>query len=150
MSRVSDSTLAEITFRQGDNPNTHLAKLEKLRHTVLAAKSNSTSKILFLSITGGLPAAHGPLFRLRVPTDKTLTIGRPITGDANTAATGTVSLVIKKNGVANGAITFSGTQGSGFATDANYPTGSLFEIWAPVTADATLDDVSLSIPVTFG
>ena len=151
MNRIYSATLEETTFRQGDSPGSHFQKLEKLRQAVAATTGAHTGlKSLELSITGGLPTTNvGPLYRLRIPVDRTLTILGPITADARVAATATTILTIKKDGVPNGSITFVGTVGTGAAINLVYPSRSLFEIWSPVVADLTLDDVSLSIPISF-
>jgi hypothetical protein len=143
---LRDSTIEQTTFRQGDSSNAHFYKLEKLRRAVVAA--GATVRTLRLSITDGLPEADPdePLIRFRLGADENWTIG-DITADAGDAATGTVAFRFKKDGVDNGEIEFTGAAGT--ATDVEpYGPGDLFELYPPLVADATLDDVSISIPVT--
>jgi len=75
------------------------------------------------------------------------TLGTAI-GGAGVAASAPATFPVKKNGAANGSIVFTGTSITDNIVSRSYPLGSLFELYPPATADTTLDDISLSIPVT--
>lgn len=137
------TVLSELTFRQTDTPSGRAQKLEVLKNALTLDAQRS----LYVSITDGLPTAHpaAPLLRYRV--EQNWTLGVAI-GDAAIAATGTAVFPVKKNGVANGNISFTGTVATDAITSHIYLVGSLFELYPPATADATLDNISISIPLT--
>jgi hypothetical protein len=91
-----------------------------------------------------LPSAaiSEPLLRFRMNIGRTFSGG---TGDASVAATGAPSFSIKKNGTAVGSVSFSGTTGTVSFSDSSFPAGSLFELYPPTVADATLDQVSITL-----
>ena len=72
-------------------------------------------------------------------------------GRGDPAATGSSVFTFKKNGVTFGTATFAAagvaptfaTTGDGSPADGDY-----WEVFAPATADATLEDVTFSIPLT--
>ena len=137
-------TVEEITFRVGDSDNTRVQKLEVMRRAVV---NSNSSRTLYISISDGLPDADPdePLFRVRMRENTTL---GAVVADAGDAATGTPAFRVRKDGADNGGISFTGTVGTGNITESFYEAGSLFELLPPDPADATLDDVSISIPVT--
>lgn len=147
MTRLNATSLDQIRFRQNDSEQTHIQKLEFLRSQVAAGLG--VTRTLYMSITDGLPAADPDEPLLRVRMRNAATIGE-IEADAGDAATGTVAFRLKKNGADNGEIEFTGTTGTPTITDALYPDGSLLELYPPLVADATLDDVSISIPLSVG
>ncbi len=135
------ATLEPLKFRVGDTPSTRTQKLELLR-------DRTASRTFMVSITDGLASADPaePLLRLNLL--DSIAIGE-IVATAGNAATGSPAFRFKKNGADNGTVTFTGTTGTASGI-ADYAAGDLFEIYPPLIADATLDDVSISIPVTIG
>jgi hypothetical protein len=85
-----------------------------------------------------------PLFEFEVPTG-----GLEFTGSdqisAGTAATASTALRLFKDGVANGTITFTGTSGVAAFSDSTYNAGELFGLYPPLTADATLDRLRITL-----
>lgn len=80
-----------------------------------------------------------------------LTAGMEFVGgeaSAGVAATSSSALRIRKNGSANGTITFTGSTGVVSFTSLVYAPGDLFEIYPPATVDATLDQVSITLETT--
>jgi hypothetical protein len=135
--RALQASLSTMQFRNSDTVPTRTAKLELLRE-------GQISKTLMLSIIG-LPDADpaDPLLRLELL--DALAIGE-ITATAGIGATGSPAFRFKLNGAANGTITFAGTSGTDTGIE-DYAAGSLLELYPPSSADATLDDVSISIRV---
>jgi hypothetical protein len=138
--RALQASLATLVFRTSDTAPTRTAKLELLRTGV-------RGKTLALSITG-LPDADPSVPLLRIELLDATEIG-DVVASAGIAATGSPALRFKKDGLANGTVTFAGAVGAAVGID-DYPAGSLLEIYPPAVADATLDDVSISIRVTIG
>lgn len=136
----------DFRFRPGDSDGTRLAKLNRLLDRV--GEAGSDTRDLYLSIAG-LADADPAVPLLRVRFRETVTLGG-ILADAGIAATGTPAFPIHKDGVSNGDITFTAATGTGTITDPTYLAGSLLEIFPPAVADATLDEVSISIPLTVG
>lgn len=70
---------------------------------------------------------------------------------ARVAATASTVLTFKKNGSSIGTATFasSGTTATFSVTATTFVSGDLFEIVGPGTADASLEDTSISIPMVF-
>ena len=66
---------------------------------------------------------------------------------ARVAATGATVLPIKKNGAANGNITFTGSSGVASFSDSTYDPGDLFSLYPPAVADTTLDGLRISLGV---
>jgi len=91
-----------------------------------------------------LPLANvaEPLVRFRLTRDYLFTTG---VADATIGATGSPVFRLRKNGVASGTVTFAGTVGTLAWGDSTYPSGALFELYPPVTPDATLDQVSITL-----
>jgi hypothetical protein len=72
---------------------------------------------------------------------------------ANSAATGSATFTIKKNGAAVGTIAFpaSGTTGTfAFATTQTFSAGDVLQLSAPSTADLTLADIGITLYGTKG
>ncbi len=88
-----------------------------------------------------LATSAEPLFRWRLTTAVVFTGG---TADAAIAATAVSALLIKKNGAANGTVSFTGTTGTVSFTSGSYGAGDLFELYPPASIDATLDRVSIT------
>lgn len=100
-----------------------------------------------------------PIFIASKPTDAQLVmrleVGRAFTfpqnltgsqASARVASTGNVSFDIKKNGSSIGSVVFN-VSASGtftFSTATSFVAGDLFELVAPATADATLEDISIT------
>lgn len=62
--------------------------------------------------------------------------------DAKVAATGSPTLPLFKDGLANGSVSAAGVISF---SDSTYPVGSVFEIYPPATPDATWDQVSVTL-----
>jgi hypothetical protein len=94
----------------------------------------------------GLPEADAaePLLRFILTEGMDFVGG---TGTAGIAATSPSVLRFRKNGVANGTATFTGTAGAIAITDP-YADGDLFELYPPAVIDATLDQVSITLETT--
>jgi hypothetical protein len=65
--------------------------------------------------------------------------------DTGIAATGSVDLRIRKNGAANGTISSAGVV---TFTNPVYAAGDVFEIYPPAAADATWDQVAITLETT--
>lgn len=107
----------------------------------------------FVLVTGYLPVSivdlpladpAEPLFRWRLPVAVTISGS---SADANVAATSPSALRIRKNGLANGTVTFTGTSGVFVITSGAYGAGDLFELYPPTSIDATLDQVSITFSI---
>jgi hypothetical protein len=85
-----------------------------------------------------------PLFRMLLSDDMSFIGGA---GNAGIAATAPSALRIRKNGAANGTITFTGTAAVVSFTDPDYAAGDIFELYPPVAVDATLDWISITLGV---
>jgi hypothetical protein len=92
-----------------------------------------------------LADAAEPLFRWKLPVALTFTGG---IADAAAGATGSPALPIKKNGAANGNVSFAGTTGTVSFTSGSYGAGDIFELYPPASTDATLDRVSITFTTT--
>jgi hypothetical protein len=92
-----------------------------------------------------LADASEPLLRLLLTDGLTFVDG---TGSAGVAATSPSALRVRKNGAANGTVTFTGTTGVVAITNLVYAPGDLFELYPPATLDATLDQVSITLRTT--
>ena len=102
----------------------------------------------FLAIdVNDLPTADPaePLYEFLVPPGFTIVFNGSNAIDAGVAATGTPSLPIKKNGAANGSIAFTGSSGTASFSDSTYAAGDLFGLYPPSSADATLDQVRITL-----
>lgn len=86
-----------------------------------------------------------PLLRLRLTDGITFIDG---VADAEIAAAAPSALRLFKNSIANGTITITGTAGVVAITNLVYAPGDLFELYPPVTIDATLDRVSITLRTT--
>lgn len=88
-----------------------------------------------------------PLFEFLVPAGGIVFTGVGNHVSAGVAATGASSLRIRKNGSANGTISFGagGTTGTASFTDSNYAEGDLFSLYPPAVVDATLDRVRITL-----
>jgi hypothetical protein len=64
---------------------------------------------------------------------------------AGVAATASSALRLFKNGAANGTITFTGSSGLAAFTSGTYAAGDLFGLYPPVTLDATLDRLRITL-----
>lgn len=143
--RTLPATWESLRFRNFDSVPTRTQKLELLReHTDYIGRH----KTITLSFTGGMPSADPAEPLIRMELLEAMEIG-DLVATAGVAATGTVILRFMKDGLANGGISFTGTTGTDTGIG-DYPAGSLLEIYPPVVADPTLDDVSISIPVIIG
>lgn len=142
--RSLPATWANLRFRNFDSVPTRTQKLELLRERT-AGLSNRT---MMLSFVEGLPTANPAEPLVRIILLEPMTTGA-IVATAGNAATGTVAFRFFKNGVANGTVSFTGTTGTESGVG-DWAAGDRFEIYPPTTADPTLDDVSISIPVTLG
>lgn len=86
-----------------------------------------------------------PLLRLKLTGGVTFIDG---VGSSGIAATAPSALRIRKNGAANGTVTFTGTAGVVAITNLVYAPGDLFELYPPASLDATLDQVSITLRTT--
>lgn len=104
------------------------------------------ARFLDISVTD-LPSQSPtvPLLRFRLQQNWSFGAG---VADSAIAATGSAVFSIRKNGSQVGTVTFAGSTGTVAFVDSTFPSGSLFEIYPPATANATLDDVSITIGVT--
>ncbi len=143
MSRIRAQTLDEMRFRQGEGDSQRAQKLEIMR-TELVAPTFLNLSIVDLPTTD----ITEPLFRLRIRDDSWTFSGG--FADASIAATGTPALRMRKNGVQIGAVAYAGTVGTVSFTDLSLVLGDLFEIYPPSPADATLDQLSVSLAVRIG
>ena len=114
-----------------------------------------------LGYTPGPPTANGympisivdlpladpaePLIRMILTGGMTFVDG---VASAAIAATASSALRIRKNGAANGTITFTGTTGVVSITNLVYAAGDLFELYPPTSIDTTLDRVSITLRTT--
>ncbi len=89
-----------------------------------------------------------PLFRHRVRDVSWTFSAAGSFADASVAATGSPVLRIRKNGAQVGTVTYAGTTGTVAFTTSAFATNDLLEIYPPATADATLDQLSVSLSVT--
>jgi hypothetical protein len=132
-------------FKNPEHEPIRVQKLNTLASRVTTLETGG-DKILYLSVTDGLPDADPdePLLRVRVQRNWTID---SIQAEAGDGATSPTALRFRKDGVANGQILFTGTNGvaSGIG---DYPAGSLLEVYPPEIADPTLDDLSISIRVS--
>jgi hypothetical protein len=64
---------------------------------------------------------------------------------AGVAATAPSALRLFKNGAANGTITFTGTAGVAAFSDSTYVAGDLFGLYPPLSVDATLDQLRITL-----
>jgi hypothetical protein len=67
---------------------------------------------------------------------------------ANTAATGSTVVTMKKNGTAIGTVTWSASATSGtfaFTADVSFVAGDVLQLVAPMTADGTLSDIGITL-----
>lgn len=94
----------------------------------------------------GLPSADPaePLYEIEIPEG-----GFTFTGvdfiSAGVAATASTVLRYFKNGAANGTLTFTGSAGTSNFSDSTYAEGDLFGLYPPLTADATLDRLRITL-----
>jgi hypothetical protein len=133
------------TFRLSDSANTRVRKLNDLAE---ALAGESEDKTLYISISG--IKDMDPAERLlRIRFRESVIVGE-IHADAAIAATGNPVIRILKDEIENGEIVYSGYEGVGTIVDPYYPVESLLEIFPPLMADATLDDISISIPLRVG
>lgn len=143
--RSLPATWTNLRFRNFDTIPTRTQKLEILREKVVDAASLRT---MMFSFVEGLPTANPAEPLVRIVLLNSIATGA-IIATAGNAATGTVAFRFFKNGVANGTVSFTGTTGTEVGVG-DWAAGDTFEIYPPTTADPTLDDVSISIPVTIG
>lgn len=64
---------------------------------------------------------------------------------AGVAATSPSVFRLFKNGAANGSITFTGSSGTASFSDSTYAAGDLFALYPPLSIDATLDRVRITL-----
>jgi hypothetical protein len=87
---------------------------------------------------------------LRLAVARAFTLPASLTGStakAKTASTGSASFEIQQDSVAIGTINFTAGNTTGsftFASATTFAAGSILEIYAPATADATLADISVT------
>lgn len=86
-----------------------------------------------------------PLAEFEVPPGFTIVFNGNDAITARVAATGSTVFPIKKNGAANGNITITGSSGTATFSDSTYEAGTLFSLYPPASADATLDGVRISL-----
>lgn len=108
-----------------------------------APTANGYQAISIVDLPEADPAE--PLLRMRLTAGMTFVDG---VADAAIAATASSALRIRKNGSANGTITFTGSTGVVSFTNLVYAPGDLFELYPPSTIDATLDRVSITLRTT--
>lgn len=100
--------------------------------------------IYLSNLTAATPG--DPLYEFEVEgADVVFTGNENIT--AGVAATGATVFPIYKDGVANGDVTITGSTGVLSLSDSTYEVGTLFSLYPPATADATLDRVRMSLEV---
>lgn len=101
----------------------------------------------FLAINiNDLPLADPaePLYEFEIiGSDVVFTGNEAIT--AGVPATAPAVFPIEKDGAANGDITITGATGVLTLSDSTYEVGTLFSLYPPATADATLDRVRISL-----
>lgn len=139
MSGIRATTPAEITFRQADTPATRAQKLELLR-----TKLSKSSISLSVSALPTAPPAT-PLFIYRLRGESWLFEPARCFAEALIAASAPTALRIFNGAAQVGTITFTGTAGAVAFTNASFASGALFEVLPPLTADATLDQLSISL-----
>lgn len=102
----------------------------------------------------GTPGDSAVLFKFEIIRDCYLLSGLPISRvTAGVAATGAVSLDIRKNGVQIGTIDFAaaGTVATfTFTTSTNFNAGDDIEVVNAATADATLADLAITLALRLG
>lgn len=111
----------------------------------LQADAARTGAMLLSIVDLPLADPTEPLLRWRMLNALTFSGG---SADADIAATSTSALRLRKNGSANGTISFTGVTGTISFTSSAYGAGDLFEIYPPTTIDATLDRVSITLGVS--
>lgn len=93
-----------------------------------------------------LPSADPsePLMEVEIPNGGVVFSGSDQIS-AGVGATSTSTLRLFKNGVANGTVIFSGTGGNASFSDSTYAGGDLFGLYPPLSVDATLDRVRITL-----
>jgi len=86
-----------------------------------------------------------PLFEAEIPAGGIVFTGVGDFLSAGVAATAPAALRVFKNGAANGTITFTGAAGVPAFSDSNYAEDDLFGLYPPLTADATLDRLRITL-----
>lgn len=100
---------------------------------------------LSININGMVDADPSePLFEFEAPLGG-LTFSGADYISAGIAATAPSALRIRKNGSANGTITFTGTAGVAAFSDSTYLAGDLFGLYPPTSIDATLDQLRITL-----
>lgn len=101
---------------------------------------------LILNITG-MPDADPaePLFEFEAPAGGVVFTGVGDEISAGVAATAPSALRMFKNGVACGTITFTGTAGVASFSDSTFTAGDLFALYPPLSIDATLDRLRITL-----
>lgn len=94
----------------------------------------------------GMPSAvpADPLYEFEVPTGGIIFSGVDFI-TAGIAATAPSALRLFKNGAANGTITFTGAAGAASFSDSTYAAGDLFGLYPPLSIDATLDQLRITL-----
>lgn len=149
MTRIAAPSLFQ--FRQADTENLHFQKLEALRRAIAGQSSASTPRTWYISFTGGLPDADPARPLLTLLVRESFTLGQ-IEGHADIVSAIAASIRFEKDGVDNGSVIFGASESEALdAVDSHYyPAATLLEIFPPSATGHTLDDVSLSIPITVG
>lgn len=93
-----------------------------------------------------LADAAEPLFEVLVMLEPIVFTGNEAIS-AGIAASAPTAFPIYKNGLANGDVTITGASGVLTLSDSSYGVGDLFAIYPPVSPDATLDQVRMSLEV---
>lgn len=146
--------VAAPTYRsQGNSPfrserqNATLKRGQTVPYDVNGAPPSEPPETGALAINiNDMPTATpgNPLFEFEVPTG-----GIVFSGDdqisAGVAATAPSDLRIFKNGASVGTITFTGTAGVASFSDSTYLAGDLFSLYPPLSIDATLDRLRITL-----
>ena len=133
-----------------DQKDRHYARGQATPYDVNGAPTSPAPEPGFLSLyMTNLPsaAASAPLFEMEVPPGQTVVFNGSNEITAGVAATATKVFPIYKNGVSNGNITVTGSTGTMTLSDSTYVSGDLFSLYAPASADATLDRLRASLGV---
>lgn len=135
-----------IPFRS-EKQNAALKRGQTIPYDINGVPVPASNPGAFILNINDLPSAvpADPLFEFEVPAGGLVFTGVGNELSAGVAATSPSALRYFKNGVANGTLTFTGTAGVSSFSDSTYAAGDLFSLYPPLSIDATLDRLRITL-----